>query len=94
MSQRSSHHATAFDTFVTSFTPLSHPPVPEPRKDHAPAMCRFAQDLLLAIQDLTPRLEVFLGPDTCDLAIRIGIHSGPVTVRPGPKNVAWEISIQ
>jgi class 3 adenylate cyclase len=28
---------------------------------------------------LTQKLEVALGPDTADLAFRIGLHSGPVT---------------
>jgi len=28
---------------------------------------------------LTKELEVTLGPDTEELALRIGIHSGPVT---------------
>ena len=31
------------------------------------------------VQILTKELEVKLGPDTGDLAVRIGIHSGPVT---------------
>jgi len=29
---------------------------------------------------LTKKLESVLGPDTADLAIRVGLHSGPVTV--------------
>ena len=28
---------------------------------------------------LGKRLEIILGPDTADLGLRIGIHSGPVT---------------
>ena len=31
------------------------------------------------VNDLTMKLEVTLGPDTGDLQIRIGCHSGPVT---------------
>ena len=31
------------------------------------------------VNDLTKKLEVTLGPDTGDLQIRIGLHSGPVT---------------
>lgn len=31
------------------------------------------------IDSVTKSLEVTLGPDTGDLALRIGIHSGPVT---------------
>ena len=53
--------------------------LPEPRRDHAVAMARFAKECLSKMQGLTRRLEVTLGPDTADLAMRMGIHSGPVT---------------
>ena len=53
--------------------------VPEPRADHAIAMCKFANDILTTMRKLTQRLESTLGPDTGDLALRIGLHSGPVT---------------
>ena len=53
--------------------------LPEPRKDHAVAMVRFAKDCLNSFQVLCRQLEVDLGPDTADLGIRVGIHSGPVT---------------
>lgn len=53
--------------------------LPEPRKDHAVVMARFARDCLTKMNDLTKRLEVTLGPDTADLSIRVGLHSGPVT---------------
>lgn len=53
--------------------------LPEPRKDHAVAMARFARDCLSEMQVLTKRLEVSLGPDTGDLDLRAGLHSGPVT---------------
>ncbi|CAB9500133.1 Receptor-type guanylate cyclase gcy [Seminavis robusta] len=53
--------------------------LPEPRKDHATVMARFARDCLNAINDLTKRLEITLGPDTGDLSMRVGLHSGPVT---------------
>jgi class 3 adenylate cyclase len=53
--------------------------LPEPRKDHAVAMARFAQDCMLKMQTLTRKLEVTLGPDTADLTMRMGMHSGPVT---------------
>ena len=33
------------------------------------------------MNSLTKDLEVVLGPDTGDLKLRIGMHSGPVTVR-------------
>lgn len=42
-------------------------------------MCRFANDILSAMHVVTRDLEVTLGPDTSDLDLRIGIHSGQVT---------------
>ncbi|KAL7562526.1 hypothetical protein ACA910_008233 [Epithemia clementina (nom. ined.)] len=53
--------------------------LPEPRQDHAVAMARFAKDCMTKMQVLTRKLEVHLGPDTADLSMRMGIHSGPVT---------------
>ena len=42
-------------------------------------VCRFAKECLLKTRVLVRKLEVTLGPDTGDLAMRMGIHSGPVT---------------
>jgi class 3 adenylate cyclase len=53
--------------------------LPDPRKDHAIVMARFANDCMNRMQSLVKRLEVTLGPDTGDLTMRMGIHSGPVT---------------
>jgi class 3 adenylate cyclase len=53
--------------------------LPEARKDHALAMARFANECLMKLQGLTASLEVTLGPDTGDLTMRVGLHSGPVT---------------
>jgi len=53
--------------------------LPEPRADHAVAMARFASDCQRLVDSLTKRLDIVLGPDTSDLNIRIGMHSGPVT---------------
>ena len=53
--------------------------LPEPRKDHAVVMARFAQDCSNMMAPLVKRLEVDLGPDTGDLKLRTGLHSGPVT---------------
>jgi class 3 adenylate cyclase len=43
------------------------------------AMARFAQECMLRIQTLTRKLEVTFGPDTGELSMRMGMHSGPVT---------------
>ena len=53
--------------------------LPDPRKDHAIAMSRFARECMLRMQVLVQKLEVTLGPDTGDLSMRMGMHSGPVT---------------
>ena len=42
-------------------------------------MARFARDVLQTMNDLTKKMEVTLGPDTGDLSLRIGLHSGQVT---------------
>jgi class 3 adenylate cyclase len=53
--------------------------LPEPMKDHAVVMSKFANDIMNQTHKLTRKLEVTLGPDTGDLTLRIGLHSGPVT---------------
>ena len=42
-------------------------------------MARFARDCLEKMNELARKLEVTLGPDTANLAMRAGVHSGPVT---------------
>lgn len=51
--------------------------LPDPRPDHAVVMARFAGDILTRFHVLSKELEVTLGPDTGNLALRIGMHSGP-----------------
>jgi len=53
--------------------------LPEPRKDHAQVMARFARETIRKVQLLVKQLETTFGPDTGDLGIRIGLHSGVVT---------------
>ena len=53
--------------------------LPHPRKDHALVMTRFARDCLNDMNQTVNELEVHLGPDTSDLAMRFGLHTGPVT---------------
>ena len=52
---------------------------PDPQQDHAVLMAKFARACMDKMKDLTKKLEVKLGPDTGDLELRIGIHSGQVT---------------
>eukprot|EP00980_Cylindrotheca_fusiformis_P013992 scaffold3650_cov76-Cylindrotheca_fusiformis.AAC.4 len=48
--------------------------LPEPNKDHAATVCRFARDCVNSMKDITRKLEVALGPDTSALDLRVGIH--------------------
>jgi class 3 adenylate cyclase len=41
--------------------------LPEPRKDHAVAMVKFAHDCMRKTKEVAKRLEIILGPDTADL---------------------------
>ena len=47
--------------------------LPEPRKDHAIVMAKFARDCLKKFHFICDQLETFLGPDTGDLGLRIGV---------------------
>ena len=42
-------------------------------------MATFARDCLRKMNQLVHKLEPRLGPDTGDLTVRVGLHSGPVT---------------
>eukprot|EP00980_Cylindrotheca_fusiformis_P006369 scaffold1356_cov123-Cylindrotheca_fusiformis.AAC.50 len=53
--------------------------LPEPCTDHAVVMARFSRDCLEKMNELARKLEATLGPDTANLAMRAGLHSGPVT---------------
>lgn len=53
--------------------------LPQPRKDHALIMARFANDCLERMDSIARELESHFGPDTAELCMRIGLHSGPVT---------------
>eukprot|EP00980_Cylindrotheca_fusiformis_P030347 scaffold24674_cov127-Cylindrotheca_fusiformis.AAC.1 len=53
--------------------------LPEPIDNHAVVACKFARDCLKKMHEMTRKMEVSLGPDTTELDMRIGIHSGQVT---------------
>jgi class 3 adenylate cyclase len=53
--------------------------LPDANEDHALIMTRFAYECLHRIKEILQKLEVSLGPGTTDLAMRFGLHSGPVT---------------
>ena len=53
--------------------------IPEPQKQHAAIMCRFARDCMTEMAVVTADLSDTLGEDTKDLAMRVGLHSGSTT---------------
>ena len=42
-------------------------------------MARYATDCMHKMHQVVRQLETTLGPETADLSMRIGLHSGPVT---------------
>jgi class 3 adenylate cyclase len=46
--------------------------------DHAVRMAKFARLSMIRMRELTSQMEVTLGPDTGDLQMRVGMHSGSV----------------
>lgn len=53
--------------------------LPEPMKDHASIMAQFARACMSKMSRIVRALEKYLGPDTAELSMRFGLHSGPVT---------------
>lgn len=53
--------------------------LPESRADHAVVMAKFSRKCLIKMNEVAHQLADALGPGTTDLAMRFGLHSGPVT---------------
>jgi len=53
--------------------------LPDPQEDHALRMAKFAHECKEKFKDVVEKLKLSLGEDTADLAMRFGLHSGPVT---------------
>ena len=53
--------------------------LPEPQDDHAVRMCRFANECVHSMDTLTSELTMTLGPETSNLKLRVGLHSGKIT---------------
>ncbi|CAB9513950.1 Receptor-type guanylate cyclase gcy [Seminavis robusta] len=52
--------------------------LPERRPDHAVALCHYARGCMRRFRELTRMLDTKLGPETSELALRVGINSGPI----------------
>ena len=71
------HHynaTTTFDDIIVAVTGL-----PEPQEYHACIVAKFAFECLVKVNQVMKELEIQLGPDTGELGMRFGLHSGPVT---------------
>jgi class 3 adenylate cyclase len=53
--------------------------VPNPQPEHVVIMVRFAEECIVKMGQVTSKLAATMGPDTADLSIRVGLHSGTVT---------------
>lgn len=53
--------------------------IPDPQIKHYEIISKFAIDILKKMNHVSKKLELMFGPDTGELTIRVGIHSGPVT---------------
>ena len=53
---------------------------PATQADHAERMCIFASDVMEDFMDELGALSLSFGPDTTDLGLRIGLHSGVITM--------------
>ncbi|CAB9530583.1 Receptor-type guanylate cyclase gcy [Seminavis robusta] len=53
--------------------------LPQPQPNHAVIMCKFATDCMNKMKVIVSSLADTMGEDTADLAMRVGLHSGPVT---------------
>jgi class 3 adenylate cyclase len=53
--------------------------LPTPQDAHAVAMCRFSSSCNTKMNQMMHILVEKLGPDTANLSMRFGLHSGPVT---------------
>jgi class 3 adenylate cyclase len=52
-------------------------------------MAKFVRDCVTKFNEFSKQLEISLGPDTANLAMRAGLHSGPVTAGVFRGKKAW-----
>lgn len=71
------HNVFKIETIGDCYVAATGLPVEQP--NHAFLMAKFARDILVKTGRLTLEMEKALGPGTSELAMRVGLHSGPVT---------------
>jgi class 3 adenylate cyclase len=65
--------------FSVQYSYMAATGLPNPQPDHAIRMVKFARDCMQKMGGLLAELEMTLGDDTTELAMRVGMHSGGVT---------------
>jgi class 3 adenylate cyclase len=73
------NHSPVFKVETIGDCYLAVTGLPEPQEDHAIIMCRFANEMVLKMSHVRNDLVDRLGPETAELQLRVGLHSGPVT---------------
>lgn len=71
------HRVFKVETIGDSYVAVAG--LPDPQPNHAVIMARFATACVQRMNQVVKQLERTLGPDTGDLEMRFGLHSGPVT---------------
>ncbi|CAB9522416.1 Receptor-type guanylate cyclase gcy [Seminavis robusta] len=71
------HGVTTIETVAECYVAATG--VPQHQPDHAVLMAKFCSDVMKKMPSFIKKQEVTFGPDTADLSIMIGMHSGPVT---------------
>ena len=67
--------------------------LPQPQEDHAVRMVKFARDCMSRMARLLDDLSAQLGPDTRDLAMRVGLHRYIATVINLPPDF-WRVELK
>lgn len=68
------------DPYIQHFIFAAVCGVPRANSNHAIVMAEFAREALQRFDRVVRGdLEISLGPDTAELGLRVGLHSGPVT---------------
>ncbi|CAJ1940156.1 unnamed protein product [Cylindrotheca closterium] len=76
---RQCRHSKVFKVETQGDCYIAATGIPDYYRDHAVRMVLFAHKISRKMSKLTKQLETTLGPDTADLKLKIGIHTGAVT---------------
>ena len=87
--EQDTHFELQVETIGDSYVAVTG--LPDPQKNHAVIMARFAMECRSKMKHVTKKLVQTLGPETEDLRMRFGLHSGKIQGHPSnlqPKTIA------